>query len=210
MHFDLQTLEANRRYKLLTALVIPRPIAWVTTLNTDGSLNAAPYSFFNVLGNQPPLVALGPHDKAPGELKDTVTNILREKEFVINLADKSGASLLHQTAAPFPPEESEVSALDLQTIPSQALRTPRLEIAPVHLECRYHSSIHVGDNRVLFGVVEHLHAPDEWVNPENHHVKPGAFQAIGRLQGPGWYCAVEEPFDLGRFPSVDQIRSRKA
>ncbi len=205
MEIDLTKLSQNVRYKLLTALVIPRPVAWVTTLNEDGAINAAPYSFFNVLGNRPPVVALGIGERPDGSAKDTRQNIEREKEFVVNLAEKSAAASMHASAAPFAPGVSEVEALGLETTPSLSVAPPRLVLCRVHLECKYWGTVEVGENRIVLGTVEHIHTSDGLVQEETFDVKPGELNAVGRLQGPGWYCAVEEPFDLGRFPSVDSV-----
>lgn len=202
MEMDLTRIEQRISYKLLTALVIPRPIAWVTSLNEDGSINAAPFSFFNVMGNAPPLVALGISERPSGELKDTRRNLEREKEFVVNLADRRSASALHASAAPFPPGVSEVSALGLETHPSVTVNTPRLSICRVHLECQHWGTVEVQQNRVVLGLVTHIHTEDGLVDPTTYDVIPGEFQALGRMQGPGWYCQVSEPFNLGRFPAV--------
>lgn len=208
MDVDLRELSPNVRYKLLTALVIPRPIAWITSLDAAGRVNAAPYSFFNVLGNEPPLVAFGPGNKAPHTPKDTATNVEETQEFVINLVDREGAQAMHQSAAPFPAEMSEVEALGLETLPSRVVRAPRLAISRVQLECRFCQKIEIGKNRVLFGTVEYIHVPDGWIDPQTHHITPGVFQAIGRLQGPGWYTQASEPFNLGPYPPIPDALPR--
>ena len=210
MDLNLDELTPNVRYKLLTALVIPRPIAWITTLNEDGSVNAAPYSFFNVLGNLPPLVAFGPGDRAPGQPKDTAVNAERRGEFVVNLIDRAGADALHRTSAPFPVGASEVDELGLVTLPSVAIATPRLELARVQLECRLAQKVEIGQNRVLFGIVLHMHVPDDWLDPTNFHVRPRVFEAVGRLQGPGTYCTTSDQFELGKFPTVEAIQAEHA
>src|SRR5690606_16045685 len=114
MELDLTALSPSVRYKVLTALVIPRPIAWVTSLDEAGRVNAAPFSFFNVLGNKPPLIAFAPGDRPDGAPKDTARNIKVSGEFVVNLVDRQCAELMHRTAAPFLPEVSEVEALGLE------------------------------------------------------------------------------------------------
>jgi flavin reductase (DIM6/NTAB) family NADH-FMN oxidoreductase RutF len=201
MDIDFCELSPNHRYKLLTALVVPRPIAWVTSLNPNGSVNAAPYSFFNVLGNRPPLVAIGTGDRPDGTLKDTPRNIEERKEFVVNLADRPFAELLHQSSAPFVAGESEVDALGIPTEPSTTLKTPRIKGCKVHLECELAEMHFVEQNRIVFGFIRHLHVEDGVIEPETFHVQPGAFEGIGRLQGPGWYCTSADRFDLGKFPA---------
>jgi flavin reductase (DIM6/NTAB) family NADH-FMN oxidoreductase RutF len=209
MDIDLQSLRQNERYKLLTALVVPRPIAWITTLNEDGSVNAAPYSFFNVLGNLPPLVAFGPGERRDGTLKDTQRNIECRKNFVVNLVSERVADAMHRTAAPFPPGVSEVTALGLETEPSHSVETPRLAACKVHLECSYHSTVRIGENHVVFGLAQHIHARDGILDEKTLHMRPGAFDGVGRLQGPGWYCSTKDRFDLGSFPTVESALAGK-
>lgn len=199
---DFSELSQAHRYKLLTALVIPRPIAWVTTLNDDGSVNAAPYSFFNVLGNKPPLVALGPGDRPDGQIKDTPRNIAARGHFVVNLVDRAMAEAMHRSAAPFPAGVSETSALGIELEPSSTLATPRISGCKVHLECSHADTIYVEQNRVVFGIIRHMHLKDGIVDPQTFHVDAGAFEGVGRLQGPGWYCTSDSRFDLGKFPPV--------
>lgn len=203
MDIDMTALKQSARYKLLTSLVIPRPIAWITTLNENDSVNAAPYSFFNVLGNRPPLVAFGPGNKADESPKDTPQNIERTGHFVVNLVHDRVADAMHRTAAPFPRGESEVEAIGIELEPSTVIATPRIAACKVHLECEYHSTIEIEQNRVVFGIVRHLHVRDGLVDEETFHVRPGAFEGVGRLQGPGWYCTTKDRFDLGSFPTVE-------
>lgn len=201
MDIDLSQLEQGHRYKLLTALVVPRPIAWVTSLNADGSINAAPFSFFNVMGNRPPLVALGPGDRPDGSIKDTPRNIAERGHFVVNLVDKELAELMHKTAAPFEAGRSETEALGIETEPSTTIETPRIKACKVHLECKHWGTVMVEQNRVVFGIIEHMHVRDGLVDSETYRIEPGAFEGIGRLQGPGWYSTSADRFDLGKFPA---------
>jgi flavin reductase (DIM6/NTAB) family NADH-FMN oxidoreductase RutF len=209
MDLDLNSLGASVRYKILTALVIPRPIAWVTSLDEHGRVNAAPFSFFNVLGNKPPLVAFAPGDRPDGAPKDTARNVRLTGEFVVNLVDREAAEVMHATSAPFPPDVSEVEALGLETLPSTRVRPPRLRSSKIHLECKHWGTLEIGGNRVVFGLVEHMHVPDGMLDPTTYHVQPGAFEGVGRLQGPGWYCTSADRFDLGRFPSPAELGERR-
>jgi len=202
MNIDLRELKASLRYKLLTALVIPRPIAWITSVDDTGRVNAAPYSFFNVLGNLPPLVAFGPGNRIDGSSKDTARNVESFGEFVVNLVDEEAAKVMHATAAAFPPETSEVEALGLETLESSLVRPPRLAVSKVHLECVFVGKFVHGENQVLFGEVRCLHTPDGWIDPDTYQVEPGVFHAVGRLQGPGWYSTTNERFTLGPYPPV--------
>lgn len=202
MEIDFRELKASLRYKLLTALVIPRPIAWITSIDGSGLVNAAPYSFFNVLGNEPPLVAFAPSNRSDGTRKDTARNVEDAREFVVNLVDQEAAELMHATAAAFPPDRSEVEALALATIPSVLVRPPRLAVSKVHMECVFVGKFSHGNNQVLFGEVTYVHVPDGWVEPTTYHMEPGTFHAVGRLQGPSWYATTNERFSLGPYPPV--------
>lgn len=208
MDLDLNTLSPSVRYKVLTSLVVPRPIAWVTSLDHQGRVNAAPFSFFNVLGNKPPLVAFAPGDRPDGAPKDTARNVKVSGEFVVNLVDREAAELMHATAAPFPPDVSEVEALGLETLPSVRVRTPRLRVSKIHLECTHWGTLEIGSNRVVFGLVQYMHVPDGLLDPQTYHVAPEGFQGIGRLQGPGWYCTSAERFSLGRYPDPAEVLRR--
>lgn len=201
MELDLSQLSQGVRYKLLTSLVIPRPIAWVTTNNEDGSCNAAPYSFFNVLGNEPPIIAFGPGFRPDGTLKDTLRNIERERVFVINMVDRTLTEAMHQSAAPFAPGDSETQALGIATEPAATVDVPRIAASKVHLECRLWDILHIEGNRVVIGTVLHMQVAEGLLEPETYHIRKGAFDAVGRLQGPGQYTTCREQFDLGRFPA---------
>ena len=200
MHFDMEKLGQSQRYKLLTALVIPRPIAWVSTLNVQGSVNLAPYSFFNVMGNQPPIVAFGPGFRPDGSNKDTPANITRTGEFVINMVDRDLAAAMHQSAAPLAPGISEAELLGLEMTPGHSIDTPGVLEAKVRLECVHQQTLKILDNQVVFGIVRHLYVADGVVDPETLRLEPQAFIAVGRLQSPGRYSTSEDQFDLGSFP----------
>lgn len=200
MDFDMEKLGQSQRYKLLTALVIPRPIAWVSSLNVDGRVNLAPYSFFNVMGNQPPLVAFGPGFRPDGSAKDTPTNIARSGEFVINMVDRDLAGVMHQSAAPLAAGESEADLLGLKMTPSHSMNTPGVRDAKVRLECAHHQTLTIINNQVVFGIVRHMYVAEGVLDPDTLRVEPQAFLAVGRLQGPGWYSTSADQFDLGSFP----------
>ena len=200
MDIDLPNLSADRRYKLLTALVIPRPIAWITSTSSAGLVNLAPYSFFNVLGNRPPVVAFGPGERGPGIAKDTPRNILETRQFVINLVHPECAEAMHKSAAAFPAEVSEVQALGLELTASTKVQTPRLALAKVALECAYHDTVIVGENRIVLGTVEHLFVLDGIIDAETLRMEQRSFVAVGRLQGPGIYCTTAQTLDLGPIP----------
>lgn len=209
MHFDMAELSQPNRYKLLTALVVPRPIGWITSLNAVGQVNLAPYSFFNVLGNSPPVVAFGPNRRPDGATKDTARNIEQNGEFVVNIVTPEAAPAMHASAAEFPADESEALALGLELLPSVQVKVPRVAISPVHLECRYLQTVELGGNRVVFGEVLLIHTPDDWIDPTNYRLLKDKLVAVGRLEGPGAYSTTRDRLDLGPVPKPDRVRSRE-
>ena len=151
-HIDLDEITASARYKLLTALVIPRPIAWVTTSDLEGKTNAAPYSFFNVFGQDPAVIILGLEHKADGTAKDTENNINILNEFVVNLVSSDMLENMVETAAVYAPKESEPDILGLSLTSSKKVKSPRLTDAPVAIECERMMSLSLSSERsILLG-----------------------------------------------------------
>lgn len=184
---DPQTHQEN--YKLMTGLVVPRPIAWVTTLSPDGKVNLAPFSAFTFCCHKPPMITItvGLHEyDRRGELKDTVVNILREREFVVNIANQTLLEALHASSAVYPADLSEVEALGLSTCNSATIRTPRLADAPAALECRLHSTIELGEagDRIVIGRVQMFQVADHLIR--NGKVDTRELNPIARLGGPNY------------------------
>ncbi|HEY0419918.1 MAG TPA: flavin reductase family protein, partial [Acetobacteraceae bacterium] len=130
MLFDFETLAAQDRYKLLVATVVPRPIAWVVTQDLAGRLNAAPFSFFNVFANDPPVLVIGIGGRRPGDAKDTGANIRETGQFVVNLVDQANAEAMNATAIDFPPDVDELRQAGLATLPSTKVAPPRIAESP--------------------------------------------------------------------------------
>src|SRR5881394_488775 len=126
LSYDLAAMKEHDRYKLLISLVIPRPIALVTTLGPTGIVNAAPFSFFNLFSESPPLVVLGLQSKPGGGLKDTSAHIRDRGSFVVNLVDEALGERMNICAIDFPPEVSEIDAAKLSLLPSQKIKVPRI------------------------------------------------------------------------------------
>lgn len=198
MLFDLLGEHADRAYPVLASLVTPRPIAWVTTLNEDGSVNAAPFSFFNVFGSEPPLVIFAPGDREDGSPKDSARNARRTGEFVVNLVDEALADAMMQTAASLPYGESEAERFRLETAGCVDVSVPRLAAAPASLECRVHSIQQIGDNRIVLGIVSHAHVRDELVDLEKLRIRSEAYHPVGRMAVPNWYCRTRDLFEKER------------
>src|SRR5215475_3043057 len=151
MELDLDNKFADRAYQILANLVTPRPIAFVTTMCPNGRINAAPFSFFNLMGANPPILAFAPGDRDDGTPKDTARNIRLTHEFVVNLVDESIAEAMNQCAASLPYGDNELVHAGLHTLPSSLVKPPRIAEAPVSLECKEWGTLHIGDNRVVIG-----------------------------------------------------------
>ncbi len=198
MEFDLNGEHQRFAYKLLAGLVTPRPIAWVTTQDAEGRVNAAPFSFFNVLGTRPPIVGFAPGDKEPGIPKDTARNIRLTGEFVINLVDEATAEAMNLTSAELPEGESEIAFAGLHTEPSRVVKPPRIAESPVALECREWSTLEIGRNRLVIGVIQRLWVRDGVLDPETFLVDSEVFRPIGRMEVPASYCRTRDRFDMPR------------
>jgi flavin reductase (DIM6/NTAB) family NADH-FMN oxidoreductase RutF len=199
MLFDMETLEAANRYKILTATVTPRPIAWVTTLSEDGIVNAAPFSFFNALGSDPPIVALGLLP-TKSRFKDTAANIIATGEFVVNLVSEANAEAMNVTCIDAPPEVDELALAGLTPAPSQKIRPPRIAESPVSFECKMLTSLVTGPRQtVVIGRVVCAHIEDRFVqDKERCHIDTPALQLIGRMHGSGWYARCTDLFQMDR------------
>ena len=198
MEFDLQGEHQRSAYKLLAGLVTPRPIAWVTTQDAEGRVNAAPFSFFNVFGTQPPILGFAPGNKSPEIPKDTARNIRRTGEFVVNLVDEDTAEAMNLTAAELEFGESEITHAGLTTVPSMTVKPPRIAESPVALECTEWATLEIGRNRLVIGVVQRLIVRDGVLDPESLLVDPEVFRPIGRMQVPSGYCRTRDQFDMQR------------
>lgn len=198
MEFDLTGEHSKYSYKLLAGLVVPRPIAWVTTLDETGIVNAAPFSFFNVLGTRPPIVGFAPGDRAPGIPKDTARNIRRTGEFVVNLVDESTAGPMNMTSAEIPAGESEISLAGLNTTESLSVGPPRISEAPVAIECKEWATMEIGRNRLVIGLVQRLFVRDGILDPETLLVDTDNYEPVGRMEVPAGYCRTTDRFTMER------------
>jgi flavin reductase (DIM6/NTAB) family NADH-FMN oxidoreductase RutF len=198
MELDLEGLHASRAYAILASLVTPRPIAWVTTIDRDGAVNAAPFSFFNVLGANPPIVGFCPGDRDNGTPKDTALNVRATHEFVVNLVDEDLAQAMNITAASLPHGVSELDAAGLHTAPSSVVKPPRIAEAPASLECTEWGTLQIGGNRLIIGLVKRVHLRDELFDAETQRVRGELFHVIGRMASPHWYCRTRDRFEMKR------------
>jgi flavin reductase (DIM6/NTAB) family NADH-FMN oxidoreductase RutF len=198
MTFDFASLPQPLRYKLLVGLVVPRPIALVTSIGPSGMVNAAPFSFFNVFSEEPPLVVLGLQSRPDGSMKDTAANIREAGAFVVNLVDEALAEQMNVCAVDFPASESEIDAAGLDLVAGTEIAVPHIATAPVVLECRHYMTLEVSrERRLCIGQVVCLHVRDGIVDPENLRVDIDAYRPVARLHG-NYYARLGEVFQLVR------------
>ncbi len=195
--FDPAALGDRPTYRLLTSLVVPRPIAWVSTLAPDGTRNLAPHSYFNVISSHPPVL----HFTSTGT-KDTLRNVRTSGEFVVNIVSADLAEAMNLTAADFPPGEDEFAWARLEATPSRLVGPPRVARARAALECRVHSEITIGNGTMVFGEVVHV-VVDAAVLDDGV-ADPQRLGAVARLGGSG-YVAVRDVFRMPR-PTWDDVR----
>jgi len=198
MELNLETEYADRAYQILASLVTPRPIALVTTISPDGKVNAAPFSFFNLLGASPPICAFAPGNREDGTPKDTALNVRATHEFVVNLVDETIAAAMNQCAASLPYGENELKVAGLTGVPSSIVKPPRIAEAPANLECFEWGTLNIGDNRVIIGVIKRIHLRDELFDVEKQRVRTEKLLTIGRMASPHWYCKTGDRFEMIR------------
>ncbi|MGI8748444.1 MAG: flavin reductase family protein, partial [Deinococcus sp.] len=215
MHYDFSRLSPAEVYKLLTGVVVPRPIAWVSTLNPDGTVNLAPFSFFNVLGSDPPLLVFSPGDRADGTPKDTARNVAgpdgQGGEFVVNLVNEELVEVMNLSATDFPAGISEAGIAGLELLPGEWVGVPRVAASPVSLECRELRTLLLGRTRVVLGEVLGLHIRGELLlDPGRQSVDTPALGLIGRVGGRGGYTRTRDTFELARIPYARWLEEQAA
>lgn len=198
MQFDFSKTSSKFRYKLLTALVVPRPIALISSRSPEGVINVAPYSFFNVFSQEPAICVIGVERHSNGQLKDSAINIERTAEFVVNLVNEDIADAMNVCAVDFPSAQSELAPSGLTAAKSSILETPRIQEAPAALECRLHSALMVGtDRRLILGEIIAVHVDDDIYDSQNQRIVFENYRPIGRLFG-NYYCQTRQRFELVR------------
>lgn len=195
MQFDPALQSTPDNYKLLTNLVLPRPIAWVTSQSETGVVNLAPFSFFNAVGSKPPCIIISVGRRDNGELKDTAKNILSGGEFVVNMVTEELFDAMNLSAADFPPDQSELDATKLGTAPCVHVKVPRVAQAKVSFECKLLSSQALGDYTLIIGQIVMFHVADDLLGARMH---VNNFAPLGRLGSPSVYCRTTDRFDIAR------------
>ncbi|CAM3808949.1 Flavin reductase like domain-containing protein [Bordetella sputigena] len=205
MWFDLSKLAPRDGYKLLSSTVVPRPIAWVVSADKEGRLNAAPFSFFNLFSDDPPIVCLGIMGRAGGP-KDTSANIRAREEFVINVVPESLAAKMNMTSGDYAAGIDELACAGLTVAPSTKIGVPRIAESPVALECVPINFMDVGGGRVIIAArVVGVHVADHAVlDAAKCYIDTPALQLVGRMHGGGEYTRTTDRFNMTR-PTPDEL-----
>ncbi len=199
MKIDPTKLNRKEAHELFVGAVIPRPIAWVSTVNTEGIYNLAPFSFFMPMSVSPAIVGLAIGRNRHGRRKDTLINIESVKDFVVNMVTEPFAEAMNQTACEYPPEVDEFKEARLTAVTSDLVKSPRLAESPLNLECRLDRILEFGEpsraHCFVIGEVVRVHVKDEyWSNDEIQFSK---LNLVGRLGGDS-YCRIREIFEMKR------------
>ncbi|MFB2602548.1 flavin reductase family protein [Rhizobium phaseoli] len=182
--FDFKELSERERYKLMIGTIIPRPIALVTTVDEHGRINAAPFSFFNCLSADPPILAIGVENHPDMSFKDTGHNIRMTEVFTVNIVSFAIAEAMHVCGAKYPRGVDELREAGLTAISGEKVASPYIAEAPAAFECRRHVTLELGLSRhIVMGEIVYAHYRDGVVDPERLHVDPAAIDAIARLGG---------------------------
>lgn len=197
MYFDIDELDLPRSYKLLASTVVPRPIAWVVSADESGRPNAAPFSFFNFFSGFPPVVCIGMGQRDGGP-KDSLANLRRSGEFVINLVSEELAVQMNTTAVPFPPGVNELEMAGLGTVPATKVKLPRIANSPVALECVLRQVVSIdASSTLVIGRVVGVHVIDEAVlDAQRCYIDTPKLGLIGRMESPGWYSRTQDRFKM--------------
>jgi flavin reductase (DIM6/NTAB) family NADH-FMN oxidoreductase RutF len=196
MNFDLKKIKANQTYSLLSGLIVPRPIALVTSQDIEGRLNAAPFSAYNYLGIDPPIIGIGVSNRPGTEMvgKDTARNIRSTREFVVNVVTEDIAPAMNICAVDFPPGVNELTKAGLTTESSSIVSVPRIKEAHAALECREFSTIEIGNSRIILGEVVALYIEDRFMDPKGYYVLTEELFVVGRMNGLGNYVRTKDAF----------------
>lgn len=196
MFIDLDALPGPDRYKLLTAAIVPRPIAWIVSRDARGATNVAPFSFFNLMSGDPALicVGIGVRGDVP---KDTARNLAERGEFTVNLVSARLATRMNVTAVDFPPGVDESLEAGLVLAPSERIAVPRVAQSPVAFECRVRELIRIDRRSLVVAEVAAMHVQDEMVADRDHLYLDGPrMDLLARLHNPGWYCRPQAAFQM--------------
>jgi len=201
--FDFRELSAREKYKLMIGTVVPRPIALVTTVDMQGRVNAAPFSFFNCLSADPPILALGVENHPDMRFKDTGFNIRLTEVFTVNIVSHAIAEAMHVCAVPFPPDRDELRAAGLTAMPGIKVASPWIKEAPAAFECRRHVTLELGKSRqIILGEILYAHYHSDVVDADRMRIDPAKLDAIARLGG-NTCSTIRDRFEM-LTPTLEQ------
>lgn len=204
--FDFRELSARDKYKLMIGTVVPRPIALVTTVDPEGRVNAAPFSFFNCLSADPPILALGVENHPDMRFKDTGLNIRLTEVFTVNIVSHTIAEAMHLCAVPFPPGHDELKAAGLTAMPGERVASPWIREAPAAFECRRHVTLELGKSRqIILGEILFAHYRSDVIDTGHMRVDPARLDAIARLGG-NTCSTIRDRFEM-LTPSLDEYHA---
>lgn len=193
MEIDIENLTPGQRYKLMASLIVPRPIALITTLSETGVINAAPFSMFNMLGEDPPVIMVSMNARQDDTLKDTAVNITRTGEFVVHITDEAMANKMHRCSDHLPSDRSELEHAGLHSTPSKIVSPPRIIEAPVAFECTLFEKLETASRRIFIGKICWLHVRDGLVDLDRCRVNLQDFFPVGRFGGE-FYVSTRQRF----------------
>jgi flavin reductase (DIM6/NTAB) family NADH-FMN oxidoreductase RutF len=196
---DPSSLSERDTYKFLIGSIIPRPIAFVTTKSKEGVLNGAPFSYFNIVSSNPPMISLS-IQRASGRQKDTARNIIGSKEFVVHIVDEQNVEKINKTAASFPPIQSEIELANLTPVESVKISIPGVKEAKIRMECSLEHSLELGGSDtpgcdLIIGKVVQFHIESDIY--ESGRIDPRGLAAVSRLAG-NYYAKIGEIFEIER------------
>lgn len=190
MEFNPKTITEDQMYKLMLSCIVPRPIGWISTVSKNGVYNLAPFSFFNGVSSDPPLVMVSVGKKDSGAKKDTWKNIEETGEFVINLVTYDLIEEMNITATAFDEEVDEFKEAGLTPVKSSVVKPPRVKESPVNIECKKHIILEIADMGVVFGEIVNVHIEDSLVNDKGY-LDTRKLNIVGRMGGAD-YCVIRE------------------
>lgn len=200
MEIVADEVRASVLYQHLIRIIVPRPIAWVSTVSVNGTTNLAPFSFFTGAGSRPPSLIFCPANRRDGSPKDTLRNIQANGEFVVNLVSSSMAELMNQTSAELNEEESEFLRFRVESAPSACVQPPRVLNSPASIECRMMQVIELGSGpggaNIVIGRIEHIHLDDKVLDAQGF-ADHRQMDLVGRFGG-SEYCLTGSSFELSR------------
>ncbi len=199
---DFDQISSYERYKLMASLIVPRPIALVTSLGENGVVNAAPFSMFNMIGEDPPILMISINRLLDGQLKDTAANILHNGEFVVHMSDEAMAVKMHACGKAFPSEVSELSAVGLTSTPSLTVKPPRILEAPIAFECVLHEKLETPSRYVFIGRIKWLAAREGLIDTQAWRVNLKDYRPVARF-GASFYTRTNDRFAISDDESED-------